>query len=250
MNSRSKRPGWMRGVVVVLINGLLLLGILATEAIASNAESFSLADAVDAEKAGYTLLLILVLAILLETGLSTLFNWRVYLRYFEAKGLKVPIAVASAFFFVMQFDIDAVAEVLGAFTGKTYNHGTGGKILTAFIIAGGSSGVFTLFDKLGIRNPLERKETAEAIRRECRLKVKLIRNKVPNDQAVSILVDDKIIGVIDANKKDFGGFSGYIIDPGDRKIELKSWDAGGNEIVEPKQIAIAPGATVIETFRL
>ncbi len=94
---------------------LMLLGPLAY------AEGFSLGDKVDTEKAGYTLLLILVLAILLETGLSTLFNWRVYLRYFEEKGLKVPIAVASAFIFVNQFEIDAIAEILGAFAGKTFS---------------------------------------------------------------------------------------------------------------------------------
>lgn len=214
------------------------------------AEEFSIASKVETEKAGFALLLVLVLALLLETGLSTLFNWRIFLRYFEERGLKVPIAVITAFLFVKQFDIDAIAEVLGAFAGKTYPHGVLGHILTAFIIAGGSSAIFTLFEKLGIRNPLERRGVAESLRNECRLKVKLIRTGTPNDKAVSILVDDLVIGAIDSQKNEFGGFLGHIVDPGQRKLTLKSRDKMGQEIENQKVVSIAPGATVIETFQL
>ncbi len=42
----------------------------------------------------------------------------------------------------------------------------GGYLMTALIVAGGSSAVFTLFDKLGLRNPLERRQAAENMRKE------------------------------------------------------------------------------------
>lgn len=229
------------------IISLILMGFSATSAYATD---FSTGTAVDTEKAGYVLLLVLVLAILLETGLSTLFNWRIFLRFFEEKGLKVPIAVLTAFLFVKQFDIDAIAEILGAFAGKTYDHGTLGKILTAFIIAGGSSAIFTLFEKFGIRNPLERRAVAASLRNESRLKVKLIRTGTPNDKPVSILVDDTVIGAIDSQKNEFGGFLGHIVEAGQRTLKLKSRDQAGSEIEREKVVSIAPGATVIETFQL
>ena len=229
------------------IIGVTVMGFGATSAYAAD---FSIGATVDTGKAAYTLLLVLVLALLLETGLSTLFNWRIFLRYFEEKGLKVPIAVITAFLFVNQFDIDSIAEVLGAFAGKTYNHGTLGKILTAFIIAGGSSAIFTLFEKLGIRNPLERRGVAKSMRDECRLKVRLFRTGTPNDKSVSIVVDDIVIGAIDSQKNEFGGFLGHIIEPGQRKLTLKSRDKAGKEIEHEKVVSIEPGATVIETFEL
>ncbi len=233
--------------IVVSIISVILMCFSATSTYATD---FSIGTGVDTEKAGYVLLLVLVLAILLETGLSTLFNWRIFLRYFAEKGLKVPIAVLTAFLFVKQFDIDAIAEILGAFAGKTYDHGILGKILTAFIIAGGSSAIFTLFEKFGIRNPLERRSVAANMRNESRLKVKLLRTGTPNDKPVSILVDGTVIGAIDSQKNEFGGFLGHIVEAGQRKLKLKSRDQAGNEIEQEKVVSIAPGATVIETFQL
>lgn len=233
--------------IALSIISVTSMSFWATSAYAAD---FSIGAVVDAEKAGYTLLLVLVLALLLETGLSTLFNWRIFLRFFEEKGLKVPIAVITAFLFVSQFDIDAIAEVLGAFAGKTYQHGTLGKILTAFIIAGGSSAIFTLLEKLGIRNPLERREVAASMRDECRLKVKLIRTGTPNDKPVSILLDGETIGAIDSQKSEFGGILGHVVKPGLRKIKLISRDQKGKEIEHEKDVTIAGGATVIVTFHL
>ena len=247
MKKRDQNNLYHSRWIVFSIIGAILMCFSATSAYAAD---FSIGTGVNIEKAGYVLLLVLVLAILLETGLSTLFSWRIFLRYFEEKGLKVPIAVLTAFLFVQQFDIDAIAEILGAFAGKTYNHGTLGKLLTAFIIAGGSSAIFTLFEKFGIRNPLERKAVAASMRNESRLKVKLLRNGSPNDKPVSILVDDTVIGAIDSQKNEFGGFLGQIVEAGQRKLKLKSRDQAGKEIECEKVVSIAPGATVIETFQL
>jgi hypothetical protein len=210
---------------------------------------FSIGD-VKTAKVGQTLLMILVLAILLETGLSTLFNWRLFLLYGEGRGIKVPIAVAVAYLFVNQFNIDAIAEILSSFSGNTYPPGTGGKILTALIIAGGSSAVFSIFERFGIRNPLERRETAEKMRKKSHLKVQVTRDKVSRSQPITVKIDEEIVGVIEANRNRFGGIVGYEIPPGELKLEISGLDDQGNKIPATRTVPVAPGATVVESFQL
>ena len=227
-----------------------ILSVILFSAPSAYAAKTWLSDDVDIDKAGYTLFLILVLAILLETGLSTIFNWRVYLRYFEERGLKVPIAVIASLIFVTQFKIDAVAEVLNSFSEVKYDPGIAGKILTALIIAGGSNGVFTLYEKLGIRNPLERKGVAAGMRQQCSFKIQLIRSEGQQNNLVTVLIDKKIIGIIKPNENKFGGMLGYTFEPGEHKISLKSRDKDGKEIDGEKTITVAPGAAITEIYQL
>lgn len=111
------------------------------------------------EKVGDILLMYLVLAVVFEAALTPIFSWRVFLARFEGKGFKIPITVIIAFLVFWKYDLDIFPKLLDIF-GRTAAVSTGGQIITALLIAGGSDGIWRIFTKLGIRNPVEIKEKA------------------------------------------------------------------------------------------
>lgn len=115
------------------------------------------------EEVGHVLLVILALSVVFEVALTPVFNWRFFLLHFEGKGAKTPITVILALIVFWGYDLDIIKDLLISL-GYTANMTFGGQILTALLIAGGSDGVLRIFTKLGIRNPLERKEKAEEAR--------------------------------------------------------------------------------------
>lgn len=112
---------------------------------------------------GSVLVIFLVLSVVFETALTPIFNWRIFLLHFEEKGVKVPLTVGTAFIVFWAYDLDLIARLMTAL-GHEQEANFGGRVLTAFLIAGGSDGIFRIFSKLGIRNPTERKEKAEEAR--------------------------------------------------------------------------------------
>jgi hypothetical protein len=116
------------------------------------------------EKVGEILLVFLVLSVVFEVALTPVFNWRVFLKYFEGKGVKTPVTVVLAFIVFWSYGLDVVSDLLVAL-GHPAPQTVGGRLLTALLIAGGSDGVLRIFTKLGIRDPAERKQRAEDARR-------------------------------------------------------------------------------------
>lgn len=115
------------------------------------------------DKVGQVLLVFLVLSVVFEVALTPIFNWRYFLLHFEGKGLKTPITVILAFLVFWGYGLDIIKDLLNSL-GYPANRTFGGQLLTALLIAGGSDGVLRIFTKLGIRNPVERKEKAEKAR--------------------------------------------------------------------------------------
>ena len=110
------------------------------------------------------LVVFLVLSVVFEAALTPLFNWRVFMAHFDGRGFKTPITVVLAFVVFWGYGLDIIKDLLVAL-GKTAEVSVGGQVLTALLIAGGSSGVFQIFTKLHIRmEPEERKKKAEAAR--------------------------------------------------------------------------------------
>lgn len=110
------------------------------------------------------LMFFFVLSVLFEVALTTIFNWRIFLKYFEGKGIKTIITTSLAFLLCQTYDLDIFSTVLSIF-GYTEDKVTFiGKIITALLIAGGSDGIFRIFVKLNIRNPAERKQKAQQSR--------------------------------------------------------------------------------------
>jgi len=118
----------------------------------------------DQAKVVNVLFLVLALSLVFESAMSVLFDWRIFIRYFEGRGVKTPLVITVAFLVFLNYDLDIVAELLRGFPEiHAQNIGDAtlpGQVLTALLIAGGSGGVFRIFTRLGIRSPEERDRKA------------------------------------------------------------------------------------------
>jgi hypothetical protein len=95
---------------------------------------------------------VIVLAFLVERALSLLFEHRLYIKHFNQKGFKEPIAFVVSLLVCWFWDFDAIGIVILAEKTSLI-----GKVITAAIIAGGSKGSIRLFrDILDIRSDAER----------------------------------------------------------------------------------------------
>jgi len=107
------------------------------------------------------LIVLFVLATLIESALSVVFNWRLFLQLFNGRGMKTLVTLAVSALAVGTFNITTVETLVGAYQYGPSNVPslqveTGGLAfwLTALILAGGSSGVYELLVKLGYRQPV------------------------------------------------------------------------------------------------
>ena len=107
---------------------------------------------------GSVLLIFLVLSIVFESALSPVFNWRVFRNRFDGKGVKTPITVILAFVVFWGYGLDIVYDLLIALGYDQDGITLGGQALTALLIAGGSSGIFNIYKRLGIRTPVAKPE--------------------------------------------------------------------------------------------
>ena len=92
-----------------------------------------------------------MLAVLVESGLAVLFNWRPFLEYFDGRGVKTVVALAFSWFFVKLFGLDIVTNLVNIYSSNNYPASYFGLMLTALVIAGGSSGVNKLLVAFGFR---------------------------------------------------------------------------------------------------
>lgn len=93
-----------------------------------------------------------ILAVLLESGLAIIFNWKLFISTFDAKATKPLIAVLVASLFVFRYKLDIVTRLVNIYTNAGYPINFAGKFLTALVIAGGSAGVNRLLQALGFRS--------------------------------------------------------------------------------------------------
>lgn len=138
------------------------------------------------------LIMIFVLATVLENALAVLFNWRLFLAYFDRRGVKTLVTVASALLLVKAFGIDIVAALVAAYksgdTTAASEPQTASLIVTALTLAGGSAGVNSLFRALGWRpvNPAAELET-QPNKDEAWLAIKLNRVEARGPVQVRLL---------------------------------------------------------------
>lgn len=116
------------------------------------------------------LTMLFVVALLLESAFSTIFNWRVFLTYFSTRGVKTIIMIVVSFIVVYVFNFDVMATLIAAFKlppelpagetkeialAKLIQSGPTSKFITSLILAGGSAGIYNLLVALGFRSPRE-----------------------------------------------------------------------------------------------
>jgi hypothetical protein len=99
------------------------------------------------------LVILFVMAILIESALAVIFNWRLFLAVFYGRGVKTLVTIAVSMLAVWNFNIDVVHTLLVKYGFTPANAGvdTFSRFLTALILAGGSAGIYQLFVALGYR---------------------------------------------------------------------------------------------------
>jgi hypothetical protein len=100
------------------------------------------------------LFIILALAVVLESGLAIIFNWRPFVRNFDGRGVRTVIAFFAALLVANGLDLDLIDRLYAALDPADVARNTLGpigEVITALVLAGGSSGVNNIFQALGFR---------------------------------------------------------------------------------------------------
>lgn len=127
-----------------------------------------------------------VLAVLLENAFALIFNWRIYQAYFSGRGTRTLVMVAVALLLVYQLDLDIVADLVKAYDGSTANGMVTG-VVTALILAGGSSGVNTVMHALGYRdNKAEEAAVEKPPKDKAWIAIRVVRRRATGEVFVRI----------------------------------------------------------------
>ncbi len=91
--------------------------------------------------------LLFALAIIIESAWESIFKWRVYKNKLSGIGLKTPIILIGTAWVLWPYNIDLIAAILNA-AGIESKPTDGGQFITAMVIAGGSSRIRVIYDKI------------------------------------------------------------------------------------------------------
>ncbi len=102
---------------------------------------------------GEALVKLFVLAVLLESALALIFNWRPFVVVFDGRGVKSIISFLGAWVVVGSLHPEAIKELMEGYgTTLTATGEDVATILEAMIVAGGSAGVNNMLRALGFRS--------------------------------------------------------------------------------------------------
>ncbi len=255
---------WHLLVFAAIVSVLLFdpLGIISANAVALEHGKTPAQDNGTYQMIINMLVMIFILAVLIEVALSVLFRWRVFLRHAEGKGWKVPIAFLVSLAIVIAHEIDLPDVVVAAFAdtpagGKVATPAGGkevGILISAFIIAGGSSSVNAVFEKLGWRNPLAQQKKSEKERQKTqgRLWVQVTRpvGSSSVSQPLTVSIDGVAVGMLPPGQDSFGGQDGHTVAQGSHTIDVSWTDQAGNAQKASKSVVVAAEAAISETLTL
>jgi len=145
----------------VELGSLICFLLLASPAAAQAPQNgvFSLLTGEGLSAASITVLTLFLLAVLLESALAIIFNWRPFIESFNARATRPLVSFGVALAFVVYFNFDAVTGLMNAVQKTALPANWFGQVLTAAILAGGSAGVNTMLVALGFRE-LKTQDTA------------------------------------------------------------------------------------------
>ena len=110
------------------------------------------------EALGKELVALAVIVLVVESALATIFQWRLYRMLFNSRAVKTIVMIVVGGLIVKAFNYDVFTRIV-KFVDPQLNIADWGSFvslpLSALIIAGGSAGVNAIFQRLGIRNPVQ-----------------------------------------------------------------------------------------------
>lgn len=216
------------------------------------------------------LFLLFVLAVVLESALAILFNWRPFVETFNARAVRPVVSMVFSLIVVYMFKIDIVTALAKLITPSVPALDHTGRILTAMVIAGGSAGVNNLMVALGVRQartpetvtprpPANKGWISVSIVRTANIEgpvtvaigVKNAANQVP---VVASLEGSTRPGYryFLRDRGRFPGSGGYAVAKGDNvTVEVRALDKAKAEVVQTwGPSIIADGAIIDLTFTM
>jgi hypothetical protein len=170
------------------------------------------------EESFKALFVLFIIAVIIESGLSVVFNWRPFIQFFDARGVKTILAFAFSYFFVEWFDLDIATRLVNLYSGTAKAVNLPGKFITALVLAGGSGAVNNLLTTLGFRSLLRPQQiTPRPEKTEAWISVLLERRKAVGPVHVQITPEGEppmIAGTINGTSKGHRGFRYFLRDSG------------------------------------
>ena len=197
------------------------------------------------EKVADQLFALAIVAIFLEMALSAIFRNRAFQKANLFPGIKTIISFAVALLIVFSFDFNIFREVRQALRKTATMEGAlptcVSAVITALLLAGGTSTVFFLYTKLKIRNPFASGVGGPGLVGSGTLKIKVVRGaNIKDTEPVSILLDDNLLAVRQGGQSIFGDDKDYQLEAGSYTIKAKANDKTGNPSEISRLIAIEP----------
>ncbi|TCA23625.1 hypothetical protein E0H70_28260 [Rhizobium leguminosarum bv. viciae] len=187
----------------VLALALCSLGITDTAWAADDAaQALGLSNQVYTASAK-ALTMLFVTAVVLESAFAIIFNWRVFLAYFDTKGVKTIVMIVISAIVVFYFKLDVFASLLAAFSIPNPSADAAGvaaslqnqvketsdtlsKLITALVLAGGSSGIHNMMYALGFRSNRDTETISKPEQTEAWVSVSVTRRTVDGPVLVSV----------------------------------------------------------------
>lgn len=145
---------------------------------------------------GTELVSLAVIVLVVESALATIFQWRLYRMLFNNRAVKTLVMTAVGLTVVLGFHYDIFARLIALISADTSAESWSSKVstgLSALIIAGGSAGVNTLLQRMGVRNLVQAEPEPPALNKDqAWISVRVKRDKTlgPVQIAVRELPDD------------------------------------------------------------
>ena len=104
------------------------------------------------------LLGLFVTATILESALTTIFQWRLYREFVNGRGAKTLVTIIVSFLIVRGFDYDIFAKVLSD-AGAAATSTPTSQAISALVLSGGSAAIYQLLVTLCFRTPVNQTQS-------------------------------------------------------------------------------------------
>lgn len=238
------------GAVYVLFCALFAAPLAAEAAAAGGGEQ---ADALYTA-IGALLFQLLAIAIFVEIALTFLFKSRLYLTYLDNFiGGKTTISIIFGVLVVWAFELDFFSQLVvivrgTAPEGSVPSFVSG--IITALIIAGGSSTVYEIYKRFGVRPGRGTGFSGGMLQGQGVLHLTVTRRDIPRTEKIYVELDGEYIGAIEPNEDKLFGDKGKSVNAGAYELRVRANTADGQSAEAKRQIAVDPAKTTVEAITL